>query len=122
MIDRPWPRQNLQCSQGAFLNWAKCNLDPVVRDEALNLQTVFHIQYHFDASAPEDIYRIPSQFHVEELKAYMSNVVLDFSKLQTFKRKLLVVYYNGHGEIGTKSRDLRISGLSSLTFEYRNFY
>ena len=99
-----------------FLNWAECNLDPVVRDETLKLQTVFREQYLFDAGGPADIFRIPSQLPAEELKAYMSKIVLEFLKLQTSKDKLLVVYYSGHGGVDPKTKELIISGYIVSSF------
>ncbi|KAF2654629.1 hypothetical protein K491DRAFT_693676 [Lophiostoma macrostomum CBS 122681] len=100
----------------AFLNWEKCNLDPVVHDETVKLQTLLREDYHFDAGEEKDIYRIPSSHSTQELNDYISSLILGFSKLKTGgKDKLLIVYYNGHGGVNPTTKNLDISGYGART-------
>lgn len=91
-----------------LLNWQNCNLDPDVANETLELQKVLRDEYGFDAGYKTDVFRIPDSNSSLELHAYMSNAILAFDKLQTPGKKLMIVYYNGHGKV--KSNELLISG------------
>lgn len=93
-----------------FLNWKECDLDPTVTEETIKLQKVFRDMYHFDAGNPKDVYRIPSKFSAEELNHHMSTEILNFAKVEKGKGKLMIVYYNGHGDIDENDRSFMITG------------
>ncbi len=104
-------RKSYGAVKAVFLNWDECNLDPSVRDETIELQTLLRKQYNFDAGEATDIYRIPSKQPGPNLSAFISSSILEFSQHQIHgKDKLMIVYYNGHGGIDAKSRRLLISG------------
>ena len=92
-----------------LLKWADCNLDPTIENEILELQDVFRDSYGFDAGYAQDVFRIPSNWSAA-LQAYVSNAIYVFSQLQTSEKKLMVVYYNSHGDVDPVSRELRIGG------------
>lgn len=93
-----------------FLKWQDCNLDPAVENETLELQRVFRDQYGFDAGYSTDVFRIPSQLSEDALDAHVSQAKLAFSQLQTSEKKLMIVYYNGHGDINPQTKELMIGG------------
>ncbi|KAH0556069.1 hypothetical protein GP486_005994, partial [Trichoglossum hirsutum] len=110
-----------------FLNWKEYDFNgkealvSKVRKETRRLQTVFREMYHFDAGESEDVFDIPSQFSADSLFEYIFHATLEFSKLQTPKGKLMIVYYNGHGSPadpdGDQVRGLLIGGYSVRQFD-----
>jgi hypothetical protein len=97
------------------LKWEDCDLDPTVEKETVELQSVFRDQYGFDAGHSTDVFRIPSQSSQAALQAYVSNAILAFSQLQTSEKKLMIVYYNGHGGIDPQTNELNIEGCGLQT-------
>lgn len=93
-----------------LLKWEQCDLDPTVENETLELQSVFRDLYGFDAGYSTDVFRIPSQLSEDALDAFVSNAKLTFSQLQTSEKKLMIVYYNGHGHVDRPSNELYITG------------
>ena len=105
------PPKPYMAVKAVFLNWENCNLNPGVRNETIELQTVLRDTYKFDAGNEGDIFRIPDRLPDQELSNYMSTQILNFAKQDAGSgRKLMIVYYNGHGLDYGRNSGLFISG------------
>ena len=76
--------------------------------------------YFFDAGVSEDVFDIPSQFSADSLFEHIFHATLEFSKLQTPKGKLMIVYYNGHGGPADPDGD-QVRGLLIGGYDVRQF-
>jgi hypothetical protein len=85
-----------------LLNWQANDLalkipeaGSLIIDETKKLMGVFRDLYRFDT----EYYSIPSQYPQLNVQGLLANTITDLSYKAGEKRALLIVYYNGHGEV-----------------------
>ena len=67
-----------------------------VRNETVELRNLLEEVYRYEC---QEIHNIPTGSSERRPEQYIDGKVLDFSKLQTRGRKLIIVYYYGHGAV-----------------------
>ena len=83
-----------------LLNWSNQDLGQVIFDETEELKAVFADLYCFDTES----YQIPAKLGSRSLLVKLSQVLLEIDGKCPDAKKLLIVYYNGHGSMDENNR------------------